>query len=312
MPPKYHAWRLFPPFRGTFPIGISNFVVGNFKDRAASGFCTLKDDESFILVFGNDNDDDGDFFNIRRLTNRSTINDNINPPAPATPPLSNKSENGTLLEFVPTAAMPEVSSKLLAVTVTECVVYTLCVAAVIDNNDNVEVGLAPSERVAVGVCVIERRDIDVCEGLEPKDNVGKSVPLDVALTISEFVFEEDAPTVNKDVGVCNVDNEVPTNPLGGVFDGLDVIEGDDPFDNDDVGEAVTVIRLVAVLEYEDVRDELEVTVLEDDVVADGVREEEDVIDIVTLSVLLRDIGALGLLLILAPRERLDVGLCVDD
>ncbi len=88
----------------------------------------------------------------------------------------------------------------------------------------------------------------------------------------------------------------------------DVIEGEAPIDSDDVGDAVTVILLVAVLEKDAVKDELEVTVLEDDVVADGVRVEEDVIDIVTLSVLLVEIGALGLLLILAPRDRLDVGL----
>ncbi len=92
------------------------------------------------------------------------------------------------------------------------------------------------------------------------------------------------------------------------LDELDVIEGEAPFVNDDVGDAVTVILLVAVLEKEDVKDELEVTVLEDDVVADGVHVEEDVIDIETLSVLLVEIRALGLLLVLAPRERLDVGL----
>ena len=54
--------------------------------------------------------------------------------------------------------------------------------------------------------------------------------------------------------------------------------------------------------------ELDVTVPVAVVVVEGVGVEEDVIDIVTLSVLLGDIGALGLLLILAPRERLDVGL----
>ena len=92
------------------------------------------------------------------------------------------------------------------------------------------------------------------------------------------------------------------------FEVLDVIEGEEPIDNDDVGEAVTVTLLVAVLEKEAVGVKLDVTVPDADVVADGVRDEEDVIDIVTLSVLLRDTGALGLLLILAPRERLDVGL----
>ena len=108
---------------------------------------------------------------------------------------------------------------------------------------------------------------------------------------------------------------VPTNPLDdllGVFDELEVIEGEVPFDNDDVGDAVTVIELDAVLENEAVRDVLDVTVANADGVVVGVREEEDVIDIVTLSVLLGDIGALGLLLTLAPRERLDVGLLVDD
>ena len=64
----------------------------------------------------------------------------------------------------------------------------------------------------------------------------------------------------------------------------DVAEGEAPFERDDVGDAVTVIELVGVLEKEAVRDELEVTVPEADVVADGVREDEDVIDIVTLSV----------------------------
>ena len=59
-------------------------------------------------------------------------------------------------------------------------------------------------------------------------------------------------------------------------------------------------------------DVLDVTVPELDEVADGVGEEEDVIDIVTLSVLLGDIGALGLLLILAPRESVAVGVCVAD
>jgi hypothetical protein len=96
--------------------------------------------------------------------------------------------------------------------------------------------------------------------------------------------------------------------LLGDFEGLGVIEGEEPFDNDDVGDAVTVILLVAVLEKEAVNEELDVTVLELDDEAVGVGEEEDVIDIVTLSDLLGDTGALGLLLTLAPRERLDVGL----
>jgi hypothetical protein len=104
---------------------------------------------------------------------------------------------------------------------------------------------------------------------------------------------------------------VPTNPLEdllGVFDELAVIEGVEPFDNDDVGDAVTVFELDAVLDNEAVNEELDVTVPEADGVVVGVREEEDVIDIVTLSVLLGDIGALGLLLILAPRESVAVGL----
>jgi hypothetical protein len=100
----------------------------------------------------------------------------------------------------------------------------------------------------------------------------------------------------------------PPPPTPPFRDGLGEIEGDDPFDNDDVGEAVTVVELVAVLENEFVGDKLEVTVPDADGVVEDVGEEEDVIDIVTLSVLLGDIGALGLLLILAPRERLDVGL----
>ena len=92
------------------------------------------------------------------------------------------------------------------------------------------------------------------------------------------------------------------------FEVLDVIEGEEPIDNDDVGEAVTVTLLVAVLEKEAVGVKLDVTVPDADVVADGVRDEEDVIDIVTLSLLLGDTGALGLLLILAPRESVAVGL----
>ena len=92
----------------------------------------------------------------------------------------------------------------------------------------------------------------------------------------------------------------------------DVTEGEVPFESDDVGDAVTVIELVADFDNEAVGVVLDVTVLELEDVADGVRDEEDVIDIVTLSDLLGDIGALGLLLTLAPRERLDVGLCVDD
>ena len=86
------------------------------------------------------------------------------------------------------------------------------------------------------------------------------------------------------------------------------MDGEESLDNDEVGDAVTVTLLVAVLEKETVNELVELTVPAADVVADGVREEEEVIDIVTLSVLLDDIGALGLLLILAPRERLDVGL----
>ena len=88
----------------------------------------------------------------------------------------------------------------------------------------------------------------------------------------------------------------------------DVTEGEVPIESDDVGDAVTVIELVAVFDNEAVSVILDVTVLELEDVAVGVDEEEDVIDIVTLSVLLGDIGSLGLLLILAPRERLDVGL----
>ena len=90
------------------------------------------------------------------------------------------------------------------------------------------------------------------------------------------------------------------------------MDGEEPFDNVAVGEAVTVILLVAVFDNEAVRDELDVKVPEADGVVEDVGEAEDVIDIVTLSVLLGDTGALGLLLALAPRERLDVGLCVDD
>ncbi len=92
------------------------------------------------------------------------------------------------------------------------------------------------------------------------------------------------------------------------FEVLGEIEGEAPFESDDVGDEVKVIELDDVLEKEAVVDELDVTVLEAEVVADGVREEEDVIDIVTLSVLLGDEGALGLLLILAPRESVAVGL----
>ncbi len=86
------------------------------------------------------------------------------------------------------------------------------------------------------------------------------------------------------------------------------MDGEAPFDNVAVGDAVTVTLLVAVLEKEAVNEVVELTVPEADCVADGVREEEEVIDIVTLSVLLGDIGALGLLLALAARDRLEVGL----
>jgi hypothetical protein len=86
------------------------------------------------------------------------------------------------------------------------------------------------------------------------------------------------------------------------------MDGEEPFDNDEVGDAVTVTLLVAVLETETVNEVVELTVPAADVVADGVRVEEEVIDIVTLSVLLGETGALGLLLTLAARDRLDVGL----
>ena len=71
---------------------------------------------------------------------------------------------------------------------------------------------------------------------------------------------------------------------------------------------MTVILLVAVLEKEAVGEELDAKVPEADGVVEDVGEEEEVIDIVMLSVLLGDTGALGLMLALAPRERLDVGL----
>ena len=92
------------------------------------------------------------------------------------------------------------------------------------------------------------------------------------------------------------------------FEVLGEIEGEEPFDSDEVGDDVKVNELVAVLENEFVGDKLEVAVPDADGVVEDVGEEEDVIDIVTLSVLLGDIGALGLLLVLAPRDRLDVGL----
>ena len=78
-----------------------------------------------------------------------------------------------------------------------------------------------------------------------------------------------------------------TNPAGdrlGVFVPLGDMEGDVPIDNDDVGDAVTVILLDAVLENEAVAVILDVAVPEDDGVVEEVGEEEDVIDIVTLSV----------------------------
>ena len=119
----------------------------------------------------------------------------------------------------------------------------------------------------------------------------------------------------------NVDSEVvvvtvvplppPLPPLG-VLEVLDVTEGEAPIDSDDVGDAVTVILLVAVLEKDDVKDELDVTVIELDEEVVGVDEEEDVIDIVTLSVLLGDTGALGLMLELAPRVSVAVDVCVID
>jgi hypothetical protein len=61
-----------------------------------------------------------------------------------------------------------------------------------------------------------------------------------------------------------------------------------------------------------VRDELDVIVTELDGEVVGVGEEEDVIDIVTLSVLLGDTGALGLMLGLAPRDSVAVDVCVID
>ncbi len=76
------------------------------------------------------------------------------------------------------------------------------------------------------------------------------------------------------------------------------MDGEEPFDNDEVGDAETVALLVLVLETEIVNEEVELTVPKADGVVVGVREEEDVIDIVTLSVLLGDIGALGLMLAL--------------
>ena len=85
------------------------------------------------------------------------------------------------------------------------------------------------------------------------------------------------------------------------------MEGEAPFEREDVGDAETVILLVAVLDNEAVAVILDVTVPEPDEEAVGVREEDDVIDIVTLSVLLGDTGALGLLLALAPRESVAVG-----
>ena len=51
-----------------------------------------------------------------------------------------------------------------------------------------------------------------------------------------------------------------------------------------MGDAVTVIELVAVFEKEAVGEELDVVVSDDDGVVEGVGEEDDVIDIVMLSV----------------------------
>ena len=78
-----------------------------------------------------------------------------------------------------------------------------------------------------------------------------------------------------------------TDPVGvrlGVFVALGDIEGEEPFDKEDVGDAVTVILLVAVLEKEAVGDELDVIVPEADDVIEDVGEEDGVIDIVMLSV----------------------------
>ena len=78
-----------------------------------------------------------------------------------------------------------------------------------------------------------------------------------------------------------------TNLVGdrlGVFVALGDMEGEAPFERDDVGDAVTVRLLDAVLEKETVGDKLELTVTEADGVVVGVHEEEGVIDIVTLSV----------------------------
>ena len=62
------------------------------------------------------------------------------------------------------------------------------------------------------------------------------------------------------------------------------MEGEEPLDNDDVGDAVTVILLDAVLEKDVVAVMLDVTVPEADGVVEDVGEEEGVNDIVMLPV----------------------------
>ena len=129
--------------------------------------------------------------------------------------------------------------------------------------------------------------------------------------------EPTAATVLGETLKSNVGSEVvvplppPLPPLG-VLEVLDVTEGEAPLVKDEVGEDVKVTELVDVLEKETVREELDVTVTELDEEVVGVGEEEDVIDIVTLSVLLGDTGALGLMLGLAPRDSVAVDVCVID
>ena len=126
-----------------------------------------------------------------------------------------------------------------------------------------------------------------CEIVDDSESVGKPSRVVVGVVVAAaviFVIDIVASVV---CVLLFAETVLTTNPLGdrlGLFVALGDMEGEEPLDSDDVGDAVTVILLVAVLEKEAVGDELELTVPEADGVVVGVREEEGVIDIVALSV----------------------------
>ena len=100
--------------------------------------------------------------------------------------------------------------------------------------------------------MIERECDVVCDGMEPKEIVGESesaleVALDVALVVTEFVFEEDAPTDNEDVGVCDIiiDCDKECVELGVIDDvAVPLIVADD------VGVLVAETECVVLPEFE--------------------------------------------------------------